>query len=54
MLLMIGAAILLASGLVSGHRADIRLRGLGIGLPTDLCAWLGLAAGAATAWGLPW
>ncbi len=54
MLTAIGAAILVGSGLVSGHRLDAHCIRWGIRLPRDTFAWLGLAAGVLMAWRLPW
>lgn len=54
MLTAIGAALLVGSGLVSGHRADAFCIRLGLALPRDTFAWLGLASGVLMAMQLPW
>jgi hypothetical protein len=54
LLLVVGTILLLGSGLISGHRADLFFIRLGCRLPRDLCAWLGFVSGAVMALQLPW
>jgi hypothetical protein len=54
LLLILGATLLLGSGVISGRRADLFFIRLGCRLPRDLCAWLGLVGGAAMTLQLPW